>query len=213
LTEFDFHHSRPASGRVAAKRLAQNPSPLCAIEQIPEALSVTIPAQSGVRRSPRLGSPYTASSPESRTMKTMRTVALIGILTAMGAMPVIGQVHKFFSPGTVWTITMIKMAPGMDQSYLEYLDGRFKKTEDAQIKAGFEKSYKILRTMDDGGAWNLLILREYTSLASLESNVEKADALSQETDGNDQAQMQGYQERSKYREVVGTKYARELALK
>jgi hypothetical protein len=67
--------------------------------------------------------------------------------------------------------------------------------------------------MDDGGAWNLLILREYTSLASLEGNEEKADALSQQTDGNDQAQMQGYQERSKYREVVGTKYARELALK
>lgn len=146
-------------------------------------------------------------------MKIIRTLVLIGILTAMGAMPVIGQVHKFFSPGTVWTVTMIKMAPGMDQSYLEYLDGRFKKTEDAQIKAGFEKSYKILRTMDDGGAWNLLILREYTSLASLESNEEKADALSQESDGNDQAQMQGYQERSKYREVVGTKYARELALK
>jgi hypothetical protein len=146
-------------------------------------------------------------------MKTIRTVGLIGILTAIGAMPVIGQVHKFFNPGTVWTITMIKMAPGMDQSYLEYLDGRFKKAEDAQIKAGFEKSYKILRTMDDGGAWNLLILREYTSLATLESNQEKADALSQQTDGDDQAQMQGYQERSKYREVVGTKYARELALK
>jgi hypothetical protein len=67
--------------------------------------------------------------------------------------------------------------------------------------------------MDDGGAWNLLILREYTSLASLESNEEKADAISQQTDGDDQAQMQGYQERSKYREVVGTMYARELSLK
>jgi hypothetical protein len=146
-------------------------------------------------------------------MKTTRTVVLIGILTAMGAMPVIGQVHKFFSPGTVWTVTMIKIAPGMDQSYLEYLDGRFKKAEEAQIKAGFEKSYKILRTMDDGGEWNLLILREYASLASLESNEEKADALSQQTDGDDQAQMQGYQENSKYREVIGTKYARELSLK
>ena len=146
-------------------------------------------------------------------MKTMRAVVLIGVLTAMAAVPVIGQVHKFFSPGTVWTITMIKMAPGMDQSYMEYLDGRFKKSEEAQIKAGFEKSYKILRTMDDGGDWNLLILREYTSLASFEANQEKADALLQQTDGNDQAQMQGYQDRSKYREVVGTKYARELVLK
>ena len=138
---------------------------------------------------------------------------LIGVLIAMGAVPVIGQVHKFFTPGTVWTVTMIKMTSGMDQSYLQYLDGQFKKSEEAQIKAGFEKSYKILRTMDDGGAWNLLILREYASLAALESNEEKADALSQQTEGNDQAQMQGYQDRSKYREVIGTKYARELMLK
>jgi len=138
---------------------------------------------------------------------------LIGVLTAIGVVPVIGQVHKCFSPGTVWTVTMIKMASGMDQSYLQYLDGPFKKAEDAQIKAGFEKSYKILRTMDDGGGWNLLILREYTNLASVESNTEKSDALSQQTDGTDQAQMQGYQDRSKYREVMGTKYARELILK
>jgi hypothetical protein len=138
---------------------------------------------------------------------------LIGVLIALGAMPVIGQVHKFFSPGTVWTVTMIKMASGMDQTYLQYLDGQFKKSEEAQIKAGFQKSYKILRTMDDGGGWNLLILREYTSLASIETNVEKADELSQQTEGNDQAQIQGYQDRSKYREVIGTKYARELVLK
>ncbi len=146
-------------------------------------------------------------------MKTVRTVALIGVLSALGTLPVIGQVHKFFSPGTVWTVTMIKMASGMNQNYLEYLDGQFKKAEEAQIKVGFQKSYKILRTMDDGGAWNLLILREYTSLANIETNQEKADALLQQTDGDDQAQMQGYQDRSKYREVVGTKYARELLLK
>ena len=146
-------------------------------------------------------------------MKTVRIVGLIGLLIALGALPVIGQAHKFFSPGTVWTVTMIKMASGMDQSYLQYLDGQFKKAEEAQIKAGFQKSYKILRTMDDGGAWNLLILREYTSLASIEANAEKADAVLQQTNGSDQAQMKGYEDRSKYREVVGTKYARELILK
>jgi hypothetical protein len=46
---------------------------------------------------------------------------------------------------------------------MEYLDGRFKKGEDAQVKAGFQKSYKILRTLNDGGEWNLLILREFES--------------------------------------------------
>ena len=146
-------------------------------------------------------------------MRTLKKVLLVGIVATAIATPVIGQVHKYFRPGTIWTITMIRMAPGMDQMYMQYLDGPFKKSEDAQVKAGFEKSYKILRTMDDGGAWNLLILREYTSLASIETNQEKADALLQQTDGTDQAQMQGYQDRSKYREVVGTKYARELILK
>ncbi len=146
-------------------------------------------------------------------MKIVRNVLLIGALAAVGAAPVMGQVHKYFSPGTVWTVTMIKMASGMDQMYLQYLDTSFKKSEDAQVKAGFQKSYKILRTLDDSGTWNLLILREYASLAAVEANVEKADALLQQSDGPDETQMQGYQDRSKYREVVGTKYARELILK
>ncbi len=110
-----------------------------------------------------------------------------------------GQVHTYFNPGTVWTVTMIQMTSGMDQMYLQYLDISFKKSEDAQVKAGFQKSYKILRTLDDSGTWNLLSLREYTSLASMEANVEKADTLSQQSVGSDEAQMQGYQDRSKYR--------------
>ena len=146
-------------------------------------------------------------------MTTLRKLSLAVALAAAIATPVIAQIHKYFTPGTVWTVAMIRIAPGMDQMYMQYLDGQFKKSEDAQVKAGFEKSYKILRTLDDGGAWNLLILREYASLASIEANEEKSDALTQQTEGTDQAQMQGYQDRSKYREVVGVKYAREVILK
>ena len=146
-------------------------------------------------------------------MKILRNVLLVGVLVAAGAVPMMGQVHKFFNPGTVWTVTMIQMTSGMDQMYMQYLDTSFKKSEDAQVKAGFQKSYKILRTLDDSGTWNLLILREYASLGAMEANAEKSDALSQESDGSDQTQMQGYQDRSKYRAVVGTKYARELMLK
>jgi hypothetical protein len=52
-----------------------------------------------------------------------------------------------------------------------------------------------------------------TSLAAIEANVEKADALTQQVEGADQVQMQGYQDRSKGRELIGTKYAREVILK
>ena len=147
-------------------------------------------------------------------MKILRNILMIGALAAVAAVPVMGQVHKYFNPGTVWTVTMIQMTSGMDQMYLQYLDTSFKKSEDAQVKAGFMKSYKILRTLDDSGTWNLLILREYPSLAAIETNAEKADALlQQQSDGTDAARMKGYEDRSKYRAVVGTKYARELLLK
>jgi hypothetical protein len=134
------------------------------------------------------------------------------VATALAA-PVIAQVHKYFTPGSVWTVTMIRITSGMDQKYMEYLDGQFKKSEDAQVKAGLQKSYKILRTLGDDGDWNLLILREYANLAALEANEEKSDALAQQTQGTDDAQMKGYEDRSKYREVLGTKFTREIVLK
>lgn len=146
-------------------------------------------------------------------MRTLPKFLLITVLAVAGATSLAAQVHKYFTPGTIWTITTIRVSSGMDQMYMQYLDTTFKKSQDALVKAGLMKSYKILRTLDDGGEWNLLILREYASLAEMEANVEKTDALMSQSEGNDQAQMQGYQDRSKYRDVVGTKYAREVVLK
>ena len=123
------------------------------------------------------------------------------------------QVYKYYSPGTIWTVTTIRVKPGMDQAYLSYLDSDFKRESDAQVKAGYMKSYKILRTMDDDSSWNFLVLREYKSLAALEADAEKSDALALQTSGNDDMQMKGYEDRSKIREVLATKTARELMLK
>jgi hypothetical protein len=146
-------------------------------------------------------------------MRSTHRLLLAALALVLIGTPLVAQVYKYYAPGSVWTVTMIQIASGMDQMYMQYLDTQFKKSEDAQVKGGFMKSYKVLRTLDDGGEWNLLILREYASLAAVEANTEKADALLQQIDGPDQSQMQGYQDRAKYRQVVGTKYARELLLK
>ena len=138
---------------------------------------------------------------------------LVGLLLVSG-MVVYGQIYKHYSPGTIWTVTAVRIEAGMDPAYIEYLDGTFKKETDAQVQAGYMKSYKILRSLDDDStSWNLLILREYTSLADLEKNEEKADAKSREIWGSDQAAMKGYEDRSRIREVLGTKTTRELRLK
>jgi hypothetical protein len=139
--------------------------------------------------------------------------ANVAILLALAA-TVYGQVHKYYTPGSVWGVTMVRIHPGMDQAYLEYLDTQLKKDSEISIKNGFMKSYKILRAQDDDTGWNLLILREYESFAAMERDEAKADeVLRQATGIDDQKGMQGYVDRAKVRDVVGTKYMRELKLK
>ena len=149
-------------------------------------------------------------------MKNKHKVALSAFVAVLLLLSVsaYGQIHKYFTPGSVWGVTMIRIHSGMDQAYLEYLDTQLKKESDISVKNGFMKSYKILRSQDDDGGWNMLILREYDSFASLEKNEEKADeVLRQATGIDDQKGMQGYTDRSKIRDVVGTKFMRELILK
>ncbi|MEP6921485.1 MAG: hypothetical protein ABI967_10200 [bacterium] len=149
-------------------------------------------------------------------MKRMHKLILSSLVPVLLllAFSVSGQVYKYYSPGSVWGVTTIKIHSGMDQAYLEYLDTQFKKESDISVKNGFMKSYKILRSQDDDSGWNMLILREYDSFASLEKNAEKADdVLRQATGIDDQKNMQGYTDRSKIRDVMGTKFMRELVLK
>jgi hypothetical protein len=149
-------------------------------------------------------------------MKNIRKLILSSftLVLLVLAVSVYGQVHKYYTPGTVWGVTTIRIHPGMDQAYLEYLDTELKKESEISIKNGFMKSYKILRSQDDDSGWNMLILREYESFASLEKNAEKADeVLRQATGIDDQKGMQGYVDRSKVRDVMGTKFMRELILK
>ena len=149
-------------------------------------------------------------------MKNKHKMILASLVTVLLllAVSVYGQVHKYFTPGTVWGVSMIRIHSGMDQAYLEYLDTQLKKESEISIKNGFMKSYKILRGQDDDSSWNMLILREYDSFASLEKNQEKADeVLRQATGIDDQKGMEGYMDRSKIRDVVGTKFMREVILK
>ena len=44
----------------------------------------------------------------------------------MLAITATAQVYKYYSPGSVWTVTTIRIKSGMDQSYLSYLDSEFK---------------------------------------------------------------------------------------
>ncbi len=123
------------------------------------------------------------------------------------------QVNRPYRNGTVWSIGFIRMKPGMDTAYLNYVAGDWKREQEALKKDGQIISYKVLQTEAHGsGDFNLMLLTEYKDLATYEKNQDRADKLLQTVIGNDQKQMQGYRDRLEIREVLADRLAREIVL-
>jgi hypothetical protein len=147
-------------------------------------------------------------------MKLRNTlIGSLVLLVLIAGITVFAQVNRPYRNGTVWDIAFIRMKPGMETAYLNYLAGSWKANQEAAKKEGIILSYKVLGVEGHSpGEWNLMLMTEYKDLASMEANEDKADALAQKMVGNDEKQMQGYKDRSEIREVMGDRLAREIVL-
>ena len=137
---------------------------------------------------------------------------LLGCLLLVG-LSVYAQMVRPYRNGTVWTVAFIRIKPGMDSAYMNYLAGDWKKQQEAQKSEGLILSYKVLSTEGHTtGDWNLMLMTEFKDLATMEANQAKADALAQRVIGTDEKQMQGYRDRAEIREVMDGRLAREIVL-
>lgn len=145
-----------------------------------------------------------------------KTRILIGSLTVLIltlSIVVVAQVSRPYRNGSVWNIAFIRMKPGMDTAYLNYIATDWKRNQEALKKDGLILSYKVLTTESHGAAdFNIMLMTEYKDLATMEANENKADALAQQVVGNDEKQRQGYRERLEIREVLQDRLAREIIL-
>jgi len=147
-------------------------------------------------------------------MKLRRTLigSLVLVVLIVG-ISVFAQVKRPYHNGSVWSIAFIRMKPGMETAYLNYLAGPWKANQEAAKKEGLIVSYKVLSVEGHTpNEWNLLLMTEFKNLATMEANEDKGDALAQKMIGNDEKQMQGYRERLEIREVMGDRLAREVVL-
>ena len=148
-------------------------------------------------------------------MTARRILALTLLLTmvAIGITVYAQMITRPFHNGPVWQVNFIRMKPGMETAYLNYVAGDWKKEMEASKAEGIILSYKVLATEGHNpGDFNLMLMTEYKDLASMEANEKKADALAQRVIGNDDKQVQGYKDRSEIREVLGQRLAREILL-
>ncbi|HXG93887.1 MAG TPA: hypothetical protein VNN73_16205 [Blastocatellia bacterium] len=145
-------------------------------------------------------------------LKRILTGLLVAMVLALSAV-VIAQVNRPYRNGTIWEISFIRMKPGMETAYLNYIATDWKRQQEALKKDGQIVSYRVMQTEAHGsGDWNLLLMTEYKDLATYEKNLDRADTLLQTVIGNDDKQRQGYRERAEIRDVQGTRQAREIVL-
>lgn len=145
-------------------------------------------------------------------MRRILTISL-AVLILIAGISVYSQVKRPYHNGSVWNVSFIRMKPGMETAYLDYLAGQWKANQEAAKKEGLILSYKVLAVEGHNpGEWNLMLMTEVKDLATMEANEDKGDALAQKMVGDDEKQRQGYKDRSEIREVMGERLAREIVL-
>jgi hypothetical protein len=145
-------------------------------------------------------------------LNRLTAAALIALVLTLGVVA-FAQVNRPYRNGTVWSIGFIRMKPGMETAYLNYISGDWKREQEALKKDGQIISYKVLQTEAHGSNdWNLMLMTEYKDLATYEKNLEKADALLQTVIGDDEKQREGYRRRLEIREVLADRLTREIVL-
>ena len=147
-------------------------------------------------------------------MKTNRiAIGSIAVVLVIAAISVFAQVNRPYHNGSVWNIGLIRIKPGMDTLYMNYIAGQWKAEQEAQKKDGNILSYKVISVeAHTPGEFNLMLMTEYKSLAAMEANEDKAEGVAQKVVGDDAAQIKGYKERAEIRDVLGDRLAREIIL-
>src|SRR6266851_1535771 len=114
-------------------------------------------------------------------MKTKRiAVGSFAVLLMIAAISVFAQINRPYHNGSVWNIAFIRIKPGMDTAYMNYLAGSWKAEQEAQKKDGNILSYRVMSVEGHTtGDWNLMLMTEYKNLATMEANEAKAEAIAQ----------------------------------
>ncbi len=135
----------------------------------------------------------------------------MAVLVTVWASPVQSEIP--YAEGSVWQVTMVHTKPGMSDDYLKGLQKSLKTTLEEQMKQGLVVSYKILLGQAaTPGDFDIINMVEFKNMAALDGLREKTDPIATKLIGSDDQQRQAAMKRAEIREIVGTKFMREITL-
>ena len=121
---------------------------------------------------------------------------------------------KVYTEGSVWSVTFVKIYPGMDDAYINELYNGWKKINDEGIKQGLILSYKILTSEpanpDD---FSMMLMVESKNWAAYDGVSARFEAITRKYYADQKAEEAGYVKRAELREIFGSKNMQELKFK
>jgi len=161
--------------------------------------------------------PWTDStSPrEGMMMKTANTIlgftsaAILCVLCATAYAQ-----EKPYTEGSVWSISMIRVKPGMLDVYMrEVLPLRKKINEEAKKQGLFVSDHVFSGNSMGRDDFDVMFMTEFKNWAAFDGITAKYDAIASKVIGSEDKQVQVMTKRTETREIIGNKTMQELIVK
>lgn len=145
----------------------------------------------------------------------MPQIVLLFFSASLALLPQLSVAQgKPYQEGTVWSVSFIKVKPGMLETYLRDLAVARKNVMAEAKQQGLVLSEKIL-TGDASGRddWDLMLMVEYKNWAAFDGLQDKFDAVALKVVGSQETQGQLRVKRNELREILGSKTLQEIIFK
>lgn len=141
------------------------------------------------------------------------TTGMLFCVLSLGSVIVYGQENPY-TEGSVWSVTMVKVKPGMLDVYMREVLPFRKKVDEEAKKQGLILSDHILSGSASGrDDFDVMFLIEYKNWAAFDGISAKYDAIMGKVTGSEEKQVQLMEKRSEVREIMGEKSMQELIIK
>src|SRR5438067_13498353 len=143
-----------------------------------------------------------------------RSIALatFGLLALISAG--VSAQDKPYTEGSVWSISMIRVKPGMLDVYMrEVLPLRKKINEEAKKQGLFVSDHVFSGNSMGRDDWDVMFMTEFKNWAAFDGITAKYDAIASKVIGSEDKQVQVMTKRTETREIIGNKTMQELIVK
>jgi hypothetical protein len=156
----------------------------------------------------------------AKVMKSLLTaVVLFTCLTTSAQIQVKKDADGFlegrnYKGAGVWVMLFVRVHPGQENLYFNYLADVWKRQQEALKKEGIILSYKVLQAnAGHKEDYNVVLMTEYASRTAMDENSAKADTIVRGIVGTDEKMAEAFRDREKVRKIFGGKITREIILR